>query len=172
MYNISVKNKSSFIAPVSGSIYTFGGELFYLFKANKPFSLPKGEYSITSNIKSIKHNFETQPIFYPPEKNIEFKGIKQFVLEENPNKCSIYVELGLIIADKNFWHNINIVQKHFIIGHELGHYFYYSEHKADAYSSAIMLLMGFNPSQISSAVSSTLINEFRKNENKAQLIKK
>jgi hypothetical protein len=110
--------------------------------------------------------------YYKPEKKVPFKGIKQVIFSSNPNKCSIDVHSGTIIFDKTFFRSLNMVQLFFILSHELGHYFYYSEHKADTFARSIMLLMGFNPSQIVAGVNSTLIDEFRKNENLLQLIKK
>jgi hypothetical protein len=146
----------------------------YLAPAGKVFNLPiigrvyiKGKYKrlpskIITNVK-LK--------YYKPEKNIDFKGIQRIVFSKNPNKCSIDVYSGTLIFDSDFFKKLNIAQLYFILSHELGHYFYYTEHKCDAFARAIMLLLGFNPSQIIASANSTLIDEFRKNENLAQLLK-
>jgi hypothetical protein len=146
----------------------------YLAPKGKVFNLPvigrvyvKGKYKrlpskIITNVK-LK--------YYKPEKSTDFKGIQRIVFSKNPNKCSIDVGSGTLVFDSDFFKKLNIAQLYFILSHELGHYFYFTEYKCDAFARAIMLMLGFNPSQIIASANSTLIDEFRKNENLAQLLK-
>jgi len=149
--------------------------IVYIAPKGKVFNVPIiGKTYIKGKYKRLPSKIITgvRLKYYKPEKNVDFKGIQRVYFTKNPNKCSIDVNSGTIIFDKDFFKQLNIVQLYFILSHELGHYFYYSEHKADAFARAVMLLLGFNPSQIIAAAGSTLIDNFRKNENLAQLFKK
>jgi len=146
----------------------------YLAPRGKVFNVPViDKIYIKGKYKRLPAKIITgvQLKYYKPEKKVRFKGIRRVLFRNNPNKCSIDVNSGTLIFDKNFFKQLNIVQLYFILSHELGHYFYYSEHKADAFARFVMLMLGFNPSQIVAAASSTLIDKFRKNENLAQLLK-
>jgi len=147
----------------------------YIAPAGKVFNLPiigkvyvKGKYKRLPS--KIIDNVRLK--YYKPEKNIDFKGVQRVVFSKNPHKCSIDVHTGTLIFDIDFFRRLNIAQLYFILSHEIGHYFYFTEKKCDAFACAVMLLLGFNPSQIIASANSTLVDEFRKNENLAQLIKK
>jgi len=147
----------------------------YLAPAGKVFNLPiVGKVYIKGKYKRLPSKIITavKLKYYKPEKNVDFKGIQRIVFSKNPNKCSIDVSSGTLIFDTDFFKKLNVAQLYFILSHEIGHYFYYTEKKCDAFASAVMLLLGFNPSQVIAASHSTLIDEFRKNENLAQLLKK
>lgn len=146
----------------------------YIAPKGKIFNVPiVGKAYIKGKYKRLPSKIITGVSlkYYKPEKNVDFKGVQRVVFTKNPNKCSIDVNSGTIVFDSDYFRQLNIVQLYFVLSHEIGHYFYYTEHKADTFARFCMLLMGFNPSQIIAAADSTLIDDFRKNENLAQLLK-
>lgn len=138
-------------------VYSENGDIFYNhFTKDGTYNLPKGVHYIDADYIEI-----TEPKKYqikPLPKRQRFinkpKSIK-IVSGNNPNKCSINKELGLIIYDRDFFSGINEIQKLFILSHELGHYYYSDEHLADLYAAHAMLKMGYNPSQIAKALTDT-----------------
>lgn len=174
MKKILLKKKLGFIAknaPVT--VFDKRGHLFYQAKEGKKFNLPAGVYYIKGKVKVTKPlDFSKYIIVLPPEKNIPFLGIKKVFFVNNPNKCSIDVSKGHLFVDKNFWNNLNYLQKRFVLLHELGHYFYFNEKKCDNYARCIMLLEGVNPSQIFNVTKSTLVTCERINNMKLKLLKK
>lgn len=141
-------------------VFKDNSELFYSKKnANYPnpfrFNLPRGVYvcfnEIYKNIKPHEYELEKLP---PKEKNTpKKKPIIKWA--KNPNKASIDVSRHLIIIDHEFKKHPDVNQC-FLIAHELGHYYYYTEWKCDLYAKHLLLKMGFNLSQISEAIASTL----------------
>jgi hypothetical protein len=138
------------------------------------FNLPIGTYySDTKLIELIN------PVFYttPKLKNRYFfkevpKKLK-IIYAENPNKCSVDLDRGIIIFDNSFKEQPRFI-KEFIKYHELGHYRYSgrgqeSEKDCDNYSAYCMINKGYNPLQINVASKYSLGNNHlsieRKNNN-------
>ena len=150
---ISIKNKTGFeTAAKAIAIYSEDFAPFYYMEAKQgkliKFNLPAGVYFCEENIKQLPKPIEYKTPNLPkperefrhPEKPIEI------IFRPNPNKCSIFLELGLIVAAPS----INLKtrsEKMFVIYHELGHYMYKSEHLCDQYAVKRMLEEGYNPSQ-------------------------
>ncbi|NMD01072.1 MAG: hypothetical protein GYA62_15320 [Bacteroidales bacterium] len=78
------------------------------------------------------------------------------VFTNNPNKLSIDIKTGTVYADKKFWNSLNEIQQRFVIAHELGHFKYYNETKADKFAAYLLLKSGYNPTQIVACINSTL----------------
>lgn len=125
--------------------------LFY-FHPNKSLfiklNLPPGCY-YTDNKLQAQAVFEPYPFI--EDANIPKDEIKdtRIVLGSNPNKASIYPAHGFIIMDNG----LNLLKykpaKSFVLGHELGHYYFGAdEDKCDDYSYNVMNRAGFNPSQV------------------------
>lgn len=134
-------------------IYTVNPRLkpFY-FKKNPYcekviFNLPIGIYETENAVSRVK-----PLVYYPPKlpqperRTIPPKKLTIFV-GENPNKCSINRHNGKILIDDRLTF-MPLPFIHFILFHELGHYFYKSEYKADIYAAAEMLNIGYNPTQV------------------------
>jgi hypothetical protein len=136
-------------------IYDTKGNIFYE-KSNKlsdkskgklHFNLPKGIYTtdnVLTKTKLRKYNLPTLP---RPEKNNKLPERIKLLIQDNPNKASIsirdnYIKLDKSIVDKG---KLNFT---FVLLHEIGHYFYKTESKCDAFAVNEMLKLGFNPSQI------------------------
>lgn len=136
-------------------IFDSNGNVFYS-KKNKNFplpmffNLPKGKYLTFSNIELIsKPVFYQLPKLYPREKNIPLKRLK-INLIENGNKARIDVVNGKIDFSPSFLDSKP--QTAFLFWHEIGHFFYYNEHKCDRFAENKMLKYGFNPSQVAECV--------------------
>lgn len=171
MVTLNINKIVGCLAKQNCTIYQ-NGSIFYVAKKNRKFNLPIGKYSSEFNLTFCKPlNFKKYLKIIPHEKNIKFLGIKEIQTTYNPNKCSIYVETGKIIRDKDFFKQLNKIQKDFIMLHEIGHYYYFTEKYCDNFSRCILLLNGYNPSQISAAAKSTLIDKFRQLQLKKDLIK-
>lgn len=133
------------------AIYTDEGAPFYIFKRKGhavQFNLPKGRYMCdddTFKKLSSPINYKI-PKLPAPERIINRPHQIQIVWANNPNKCSIVLEKGLIICDPSFRIKSRQEQE-FVMYHELGHYLYKSEHLCDLYATAQMLDKGYNPSQ-------------------------
>ena len=148
-------------------IYTLDGEIFYFSNNRKvtKFNLPKGVYKTDNNIKLNIKPFSFKVKKLPPfERCLKRpKKIKLF-FQPNPNKCTVRLNEGIIIMDTA----IKELPKPcimFVLGHELGHYYYKSENKCDNYSFNLLLKQGYNPSQLIWASELTLNSVFRKGEN-------
>jgi hypothetical protein len=136
-------------------VYNADGSLFYE-KANVnfpnkfSFNLPRGAYVCFDNIQKRK-----EPVFFkleklpPKEKKVIVKQ-PVIIYGENKNKASIDIQKHLIIIDNQFKESPKANQV-FLLCHELGHYYYTTESYCDRFARNKMLLLGFNPSQISLA---------------------
>ena len=169
MRSLVIKNKIGFLTRLPFEIFDRYGNLFYsneFTEAGKKlpakgrgtcyrFNLPAGDYKYNGVFYKLH-----KPLKYPlikipkPERKYPFKRYK-IVFKDNPNKCSIYYNVGLIIFDTQF-KNAPVYQIYDIYYHELGHHFYRTEAFADTYASNKMLSIGFNPSQIGRASIETL----------------
>jgi hypothetical protein len=123
------------------------------------FNLPSGTYH-TQNILNAAP-FRRYPL--PPlAKENHLKEQKPFkiVFANNPNKCSINTASGLVVFDYSFKDKPKYIID-FILWHEYAHYFYSgngqkSEMNCDRYAQRQMLRQGYNPSQITTAITLTL----------------
>lgn len=127
------------------------------------FNLPCGTYYTNNNLVKLD-----KPVFYTKpklKKRYHFKEYpKNFKIlySENPNKCSVDLNKGVIIFDNSFKTAPRFI-KDFIKFHELGHYRYtgkgqQSEIDCDNFACYCMILIGYNPSQIMVASKNSLEN--------------
>jgi hypothetical protein len=151
------------------------------------FNLPKGAYSTNNKLAKLP-----APVFYIlpplPIPTVKRKLPKRFkiVFKNNPNKCSVYHKIGLIVFDNSFKDKPKFFLT-FIKLHELGHYFYSSKDKnplsneyqqneiyCDTFARNKMLKLGYNPAQIQQAINLTLTqvtSDHRKQYSQSQLEK-
>lgn len=153
MKQISVDETSSFksVSPLI-EILDNRGLPFYFFKNEEGkeiiFNLPSGNYFINGGSVFLNGS----PLIYvcpplpKPEKKIDIVEHLEIEVAENPNKASIDIKTGHVIIDRKFFNN-EIPFVHFILFHELGHFYYSTEYKCDLFSANKMLKLGFNPSQ-------------------------
>lgn len=161
-------------------IYDNRGVLFYssnftlLGKSGKPvkFSLPIGVYNVTGIIEKTKP-FKINLPNLPKIERLKKHGSFNLSFDENPNKCTINYKNRTIIFDNKFKTYPSYVL-FFILYHEYGHLLYSSEFKADCAAVYIMLLKGFNKSQIGLAPFETLTqNEsFKRKLNVVKILSK
>ena len=109
--------------------------------------MPKGEYLLDFPFKKVG-NFRTLKQLPKYERCIPRPRKFKFILKENPNKCSIFLEKGVIIFDKDLWESLSNLQRKFVLLHEYGHYYYKSEVKCDIFAKHHLLKLGYNKSQI------------------------
>lgn len=132
-------------------------EIFYSYNPKGGlFNLPKGIYYTENEllqVRPLNYKIPTLPLL-PKRTKLNISDFT-VILTNNPHKASIYLEMGEIRIDKNFWQRINKVQREYVLSHELGHLFYVSEKQADLYAAKKMLEVGYNPSQIAFAVLNT-----------------
>ncbi len=120
------------------------------------FNLPKGTYYTENELKRCrprKYYVRTLP---KRERKNKIKPFKFVIQESNPNKCQIDRHRGIIYVDINFWNNLTIPEKHFVLSHEKGHYMYATETYCDLYALKEMIKAGFNPSQVAKSILYTL----------------
>ena len=120
-----------------------------------------------NNIQKLDRpvEFKLPPL---PKKNHNPKTLPDLKVffGENPNKCSVFIEKGIILFDNSFKEYPPFVLQ-FILYHEIGHFYYRgeglkSENNCDVFASHYMLKRGFNPSQIKIAQGITLNSGLRK----------
>lgn len=150
IYRLDKKTGFKSSAPII-AVYTEDYEPFYIFK-NKGrevfFNLPSGNYvidiAVTKLNKPISYKKPKLPKY---ERNIKRPKSIDIYFTNNPNKCSIDLEKGIILCD----HAIKLksrAEQLFIMLHELAHYHYKTEAFCDLEASANMLELGYNPSQL------------------------
>ncbi len=136
-------------------IYDYRGKEFYNtrdLKKVRKFNLPEGTYYVASgNFKKLRRPVKfPKSKYYRKERDLGNKDYKiTFAL--NPNKATIYHNKALIVFDTSFRHK-PLYEIIFILYHEIGHQYYYSEHKTDHYARNKMLEKGYNPSQIGKGI--------------------
>lgn len=150
------------------------------------FNMPYGRYEVLAgNLSELK-----EPVNYPVEFDLpnnfdSFKKLPKIIFCDNPNKCSVDTIKNVIYFDNRF-KNCPWVVILWIVGHELAHYFFKTngfmtveqrqiiERKCDLFSNALLLKIGFNPSQINFAIkyalSNSLLAQCRKENSLNQLI--
>lgn len=134
-------------------VLDFAGREFYYFEnpnGNRiTFNLPPGEYFFTCNAKKLVRALRyVCPELPKPEKKIKVKELKDedIMFGENIRKASFDNKAGKMFMDNSF-KDKTIPQIRLVMGHELGHNYYYTESLCDIYSAKTMLDAGFNPSQ-------------------------
>lgn len=160
-----INNKTSgFICQGGQLLITKYGKPFYVVNKQTPFAfnLPKGVYECNLEVKKLdKPVVYSTPSLPSRERTVKLPKNFKVLLIDNPNKCSVVMELGLILLDKSLKESPEpfIV---YILFHELGHFFYKSEDKCDRFAEYQMLKRGYNPSQCKYANNITLRCEDRK----------
>jgi hypothetical protein len=155
MRDLLLDEKTGFISSMPFEIFEPNGNLFYsdtftekIGRGEKlEFNLPLGIYKYNGNFIKLDSPVKVVNIPLPmKERNIAHKRY-EIVFADNPNKCTIFYDDGLIVFDNQFL-NKPLYIKYVIYFHELGHHWYKTESKADFYSAKKLLEYGFNPSQI------------------------
>lgn len=155
MRQLILENKTGFRSSMPFQILDNKGILFYDSTFTDhiengqvlEFNLPAGVYTYNGSFIKLGSPVDYENIPLPPkERNIQQRKYK-IVWGNNPNKCTIFYEPGVILFDNSF-RNAPLYVRYGIYFHELGHLFYKTESKADLYMSKKMFELGFNPSQI------------------------
>ncbi len=113
------------------------------------FNLPPGKYNVDNGKflpleKPVKFKLPKLP---EPQRHYEFPFHFRNVTGDNPNKCSIYWNKGIILWDITML-DLTLPELYFILYHEFSHARYEDEDLADLGAAYIMLRKGFNPSQV------------------------
>jgi hypothetical protein len=165
MKDLILEEKTGFRSTMPFTIYDNKGVLFYddtftdhIYKGLAlEFNLPAGYYKFEGSFIKLDSPVKQVDIALPPkERNLIQKKYK-IMYGDNPHKCTIFYAPGIILFDNSF-KTAPLYIRYGIYFHELGHLFYKSEDKADAYSAKKMLEIGFNPSQIGRVGLMTLSN--------------
>jgi len=156
----SIDKKTGFICKNKVSVYLIHKDKqipFYFFESDGyfKFNLPKGKYIISSEFIQ-----KTSPVFhelkkYKVEKN-KFKGIfPKIIIKDYEGKAGIDINKNIMLISPYLLKK-PIYTLMFILLHEMGHYYFFSEHKCDNFAKNKMLEMGFNPSQIAKGINEAL----------------
>lgn len=165
MKDLILEEKTGFRSTMPFSIFDNRGILFYddsftnHISKGEPveFNLPAGFYKFDGSFIKLEKPVKQIDIFLAAkERNLVQKKYK-IMYGDNPNKCTIFYAPGIILFDNSF-KTVPLYIRYGIYFHELGHLFYKTEEKADAYSAKKMLEYGFNPSQIGRVGLMTLSN--------------
>lgn len=132
-------------------IYDDAGVLFYFRNPVKVpfyFNLPKGKYKTTNKIvkQSQPRKFKL-PKLPTRERSGEIPKHIKWTWGRNPHKASIFRHKNTVLLDYGI-KNLSRSQRVQVKLHELGHYYYQTEHYCDLFAAREMLKMGYNPSQI------------------------
>jgi hypothetical protein len=155
MKDLILEEKTGFLSTMPFTIFEPNGTIFYssdftenISEGRKlEFNLPLGNYKFDGNFVKLPEPIKTINFPLPPkERHI---GSKRYKIEfgNNPNKCTIFYDEGLILFDNSFLQK-PLYNRYGVYFHELGHHWYKTESKADLYAVKKMLEYGFNPSQI------------------------
>ena len=122
---------------------------------NYKFNLPLGTYYTENSLSITRPNFYTTPKLKDRYFFKRYPNKFKIIYSENPNKCSVDIDRGIIIFDNSFREQPRFI-KDFIKFHELGHYRYSgrgqeSEKDCDNFAAYCMIQLGYNPSQVSVA---------------------
>lgn len=161
MQLISIIEKSGFRAK-NGNICILDKNLqpFYIWEG-KPgflFNLPAGNYWTDSDIERAKRpkKFSIPALPRPERKNAKLPADLKIVIGENPHKASVWTGKNVVLLDKSLFEIHPKPRLVYIFLHELGHYFYSTEWKADLFAAVYMLKKGYNPSQVFDASRNSL----------------
>jgi hypothetical protein len=136
-------------------IRDFRNKIFYDttgLRSVKTFNLPEGSFLIDSgDIEML-----SEPVKYPlailpfPERSLKLPKDFSIIFDNNPNKCTIKWLQKIIVFDHAL-KDLTLPELYFILYHEFGHHKFKTEKFADLYASNLMLIKGYNPSQIGKA---------------------
>lgn len=146
----SLNGKSGFFAIDRVNIWK-NGKPFYQYKKEGKikFNLPAGSYfsygEITPLDQPVKYSFNKKR--KREKAHLDAPEKVTVIFDNNPNKASIYLGEGIVILDNRF-RNADECLLRYILYHEIGHYFYQTEHYCDEYAQERMLNEGWNKSQI------------------------
>jgi len=163
MKDLIIEHKTGFISSLPFEIFDSKGILFYsdtftevISRGEKlKFNLPLGVYKYNGNFVKLESPVSVVNIPLPlKERNLSHKRY-EIIFGDNPNKCSIFYDEGVILFDNQF-QNKPLYVRYLIYFHELGHHWYNTEEKADLYAAKKLLELGFNPSQIGLGVLDSL----------------
>lgn len=172
MRKLVVNQKTGFRTSLPFEILDEKGNLFYSDAFTDKiengkvlfFNLPKGEYSYDGYFIKLDNPVPVPNIILPkPERNYDRGKLFKIQFGNNPNKCSIFYDKGLILFDNQFKEAPKFVLFD-IYFHELGHLFYETEEFADRFATKALLELGYNKSQIglSPLLSLSSKNDYRK----------
>jgi len=179
MRDLILEYKTGFQTTLPFTIFDTKGNIFYDDKFCNTiaegkvlkFNLPAGIYKYNGNFIKLPEPVETMGIVLPiPERFINKFKHYEIVFGNNPNKCTIYYDAGIILFDNSFL-NMPLYIKYGIYFHELGHHYYKTEWKADLYATKKMLEYGFNASQIGRVGLMTLSNRSEAFDRKRKTVK-
>jgi hypothetical protein len=177
MRELKLEEKTGFSSLLPFTIYELNGQVFYSsdftdhISAGRrlDFNLPAGEYKYDGSFTKLSSPVPVVSVTLPMhERNIQKKRY-EIRFGENPNKCTIFYDEGVILFDNSF-RNKPLYIKYAIYFHELGHHWYKTEWKADLFSIKKMLDKGFNPSQIGLASLETLTSKPESYERKMRSV--
>jgi len=83
-----------------------------------------------------------------PEKKLKNQKDLQFFLyinNDKRHKASTLAHLNKFYVNTNFLKNLNFYEKSFVIGHELGHRFYYNENFCDLFALHFLIINYIDP---------------------------
>ena len=127
------------------------GRPFYQYEKNGRinFNLPPGNYFTYTNLWELDKPVEYEFKRTRKREKHHFDAPNQVIVvfRHNPNKASIFLNEGIVILDLRFKEMPEEVLT-YILYHEIGHYFYSTEHFCDEYAQERMLREGYNKSQI------------------------
>lgn len=111
------------------------------------FNLPVGKYYPACEIEPLEKPLRyVCPELPKKEKNVPMVPRLNIEVAANPNKASYRNADGYMLIDHSIWDK-SIPERRFVMGHELGHTYYFTEWKCDVFSAFTMLEQGYNPSQ-------------------------
>lgn len=121
------------------------------------FNLPAGKYLIDSgHFKELPKPVPYRYFKLPPfERHFKTPANFKIVFGDNPNKCSIYWNKGIILFD-NELKDYSLPELDLIRFHEFSHARYKTERYADLMAMNYMLCKGYNPVQIGESLLTSL----------------
>lgn len=181
MNNLILEEKTGFMTSTPFKILDEKGNIFYdstftdhIEKGETlSFNLPLGVYKYDGNFIKLSSPVKQIEISLPPkERHIKNGKRYKIIFGDNPNKCTIFYAPGVILFDNSF-RDAPLYWKYGIYFHELGHHYYKTEWKADAYAAKKMLEYGFNPSQVGRVGLMTLSqNSYARQANMVKILTK
>ena len=115
------------------------------------FNLPSGIFSTENKVEKLPRplTYICAPLPKPDKNHIPVE--MEFIICDNPNKCSIDIKTGKVFIDYSLAER-ETPFLNFVLFHEVGHNYYKGgihEHYCDFFAAKMMLeKYGFNPSQV------------------------
>ncbi len=177
MKDLILEKKTGFRSTMPFTIYELNGNIFYSsdftdkIANGQPleFNIPEGSYKYNGSFVKLDSPVAVKNVMLPPKERFISTKKYDIIFGDNPNKCTIFYDKGIILFDNQF-RNAPLYIKYGIYFHELGHHWYRTEGKADLYAAKKMLDKGFNPSQIAMAVMESLTNKPDSFERKVRMV--